>query len=147
MANINEELIALLNTALELEHAARIQYLAHAQLVKGQGAEKIIERLEEIASDEQKHEQKYRDLIGNYLGGVPSMKMSATKPAKDLNEILVINRKDEREAIDIYKKIYQKIIASKDSLLYTFETLEHEVRHIIIEEQEHASELSVLLGE
>lgn len=147
MANINEELIALLNTALELEHAARIQYLAHAQLVKGPGAEKIIERLEEIASDEQKHEQKYRDLIGNYLGGVPSMKMAAAKSAKDLNDILVINRKDEREAIDIYKKIYQKIIASKDSLLYTFETLEHEVRHIIIEEQEHASELSVLLGE
>jgi len=147
MANINEELIALLNTALELEHAARIQYLAHAQLVKGQGAEKIIERLEEIASDEQKHEQKYRDLIGNYLGGVPSMKMSATKPAKDLNEILVINRKDEREAIDIYKKIYQKITAGKDSLPYTFETLEHEIRHIIIDEQEHASELSVLLGE
>jgi bacterioferritin (cytochrome b1) len=55
----------MLNKALELEHAARIQYLAHAELVAGLNAEPIIERLKEIAGDEEKHEQKFRTLIGN----------------------------------------------------------------------------------
>ena len=65
MENIKEQLIKMLNQALELEHAARIQYLAHAELVKGINAESIIGRLKEIASDEEKHEGKFRNMIGN----------------------------------------------------------------------------------
>ncbi len=42
MAGIKEELVSLLNHALELEHAARIQYLAHAELIKGIEAEPVI---------------------------------------------------------------------------------------------------------
>lgn len=33
MADVKQELIGMLNKALELEYAARIQYLAHATLV------------------------------------------------------------------------------------------------------------------
>ena len=73
MAEIKGELIVMLNQALEMEHAARIQYLAHAELIKGVDAEPIIARLKEIASDEGKHEGIFRDLIGNYLEGEPSM--------------------------------------------------------------------------
>lgn len=67
MANVKEELIKMLNTALELEHAARIQYLTHAELISGLSAEKVIERLKEIASDEEKHENIFRTLISGYL--------------------------------------------------------------------------------
>jgi bacterioferritin (cytochrome b1) len=42
MPKIKQELIQMLNRALELEHAARIQYLTHAELIKGLGAEKVI---------------------------------------------------------------------------------------------------------
>ncbi len=145
--DIKNELIALLNKALELEHSARIQYLAHAELVKGINAEKIVERLKEIASDEQKHEGIFRNLIGSYLDGVPSMKIAETHPAKEIKDILEINRKNEKEAIDIYKKIYKKILDNKDALPYVFETLEHEVRHVIVDEQEHTVELTLLLGD
>jgi bacterioferritin (cytochrome b1) len=145
MESIPEQLIKLLNQALELEHAARIQYLAHAELVRGLNAEKIIERLKEIASDEAKHEDKFRDLIGNYLDGEPSMALSAVHRAQTLPQILEVNLKGEKEAIDFYRTIYKKIIDSKEALPYTFETLEHEVRHIILDEQEHIAELSVLL--
>lgn len=146
MENSKEQLAKMMNYALELEHAARIQYLAHAELIKGLNAEAIIKRLEEIASDEEKHQVKFRNMIGNYLGGEPSMGIAPTHKAKEINDILGINLKDEKTAIDFYKTIYKKIVENKDGLPYAFETLEHEVRHIIMDEQEHAAELAVLLG-
>jgi bacterioferritin (cytochrome b1) len=146
MADIKKELITMLNRALELEHAARIQYLAHAELVNGLGAEAIIERLKEIASDELKHEEKFRNLIGGYLGGEPSMGLAQTHQAKDVKKILEVNLKGEKEAIDFYKQIYRKVIESQRDLQYEFETLEHEIRHVIVDEQEHIVELSLLLG-
>jgi len=143
---IREELLKMLNRALELEHAARIQYLAHAELIKGENAEKLIERLTEIASDEKKHEEMFRNLIGNYLGGEPSMTLAETHRAKELKDILNVNLKGEKDAIDFYKQIYQKVVDSKKELQYEYETLEHDVRHVIVDEQEHVAELSLLLG-
>jgi bacterioferritin (cytochrome b1) len=146
MADIKKELITMLNHALELEHAARIQYLAHAELINGLGAEAIIERLKEIASDELKHEEKFRNLIGSYLGGEPSMGLAETHQAKDVKKILEVNLKGEKDAIDFYKQMYRKVIDSQKELQYEFETLEHEIRHVILDEQEHVAELSLLLG-
>ncbi|OGS45300.1 MAG: hypothetical protein A2539_08760 [Elusimicrobia bacterium RIFOXYD2_FULL_34_15] len=143
---VRKELISILNKGLELEHAARIQYLAHAELIKGDNAEKIVERLKEIASDEQKHENVFRNLIGNYLNGEPSMKMAETFRAQEKKEIFEINIKGEKNAIDYYKKLYQKIWDYRKELQYEFETFEHEIGHIIIDEQEHVAELTVLLG-
>ena len=146
MTKIKNELIVMLNHALEMEHAARIQYLAHAQLIKGIEAESIIARLEEIASDEAKHEDKFRDLIGNYLDGEPSMGIAQTHKAKKTTQVLEVNLKDEKAAIDFYNTIYKKVIENKEKLPYVFETLEHEIRHVVIEEEQHVAELSVLLG-
>jgi len=77
-----EELVKMLNEALELEHAARIQYLAHAEQVDGLNSEPIIARLKEIADDEKKHEEMFREMIGSYLDGVPSMNKSESHAAK-----------------------------------------------------------------
>lgn len=146
MNNIKEELTKMLNKALKLEHAARIQYLTHAELVKGAGAEKIIERLKEIASDEQEHEEIFRELIGDYLGGKPTMGLAETFEAKDTKEILEVNLKGEKEAVDFYKRIYKKVVENKEHLQYEYETLEHGIRHVIMDEQEHIVELYLLLG-
>ena len=146
MSDIKSELVEMLNKALQLEHAARIQYLAHAELINGLGAEKIIERLKEIASDEEKHEEKFRNLIGSYLGGEPTMGLAETHRATEVKKILQVNLKGEKDAIDFYKQIYSKVIDSKEDLQYEFETLEHEIRHVILDEQEHVVELSLLLG-
>jgi len=94
-----EILLKLLNNAVELEHAARIQYLSHTEIVDELNAEPIIARLKEIAEDAKRHEDKFRGLIG-LLGGVPSMVMSAGHPAKDVNEILEQNLRDEKIAVD-----------------------------------------------
>ena len=146
MGEANSKLVSMLNKALELEHAARIQYLAHAELVQGLNAEPIRERLKEIASDEGKHEEKFRTLISDYLQGVPCMGLAPTHDAKDIPGILTVNLANEKEAIDFYKQIYRKVSELKESLPYAYETLEHEIRHIIIDEQEHVTELSILLG-
>ena len=146
MDNVKEELVKMLNAALELEHAARIQYLAHAELIKGSCAEKVVERLKEIASDEEKHEKMFRELIGGYLGGEPTMGLAKTNKARELKDILKVNLKGEKEAIDFYKQIYQKVTDNKKSLPYEYEMIEHTIRHIIVDEEEHVSELSLLLG-
>lgn len=146
MSKLKKELAEMLNKALELEQAARIQYLAHAELITGLGAEKIIERLKEIASDEAKHEGIFRDLIGSYLNEEPSMGLAPTHRARETGEILEVNLKGEKEAIDFYKQIYAKVAENKQGLQYEFETLEHQIRHVILDEEEHVAELSLLLG-
>lgn len=146
MSEAKQKLISMLNKALELEHAARIQYLAHAEKIVGLHSEKITERLKEIASDEQKHEEIFRTLICAYLGGKASMNLEKTYDAENINEILEVNLKGEKEAIDFYKNIYKLVIDNKSEFGYEFETLEHEIRHVIIDEQEHVVEISALLG-
>jgi bacterioferritin (cytochrome b1) len=141
-----EELVKMLNQALELEHAARIQYLSHAELVSGLNAEPIIARLKELAGDEQGHEGVFREMIGAYLGGVPSMRIAQTHPAKTVPEILEVNLKDEMHAVDVYTGILDKIREMKSELKYEYFQLEHAVRHVIQDEQEHISELKLLLG-
>lgn|SRR3989338_2700945 len=139
-----EKIIQLLNQALELEHAAHIQYLSHAEIVDGANAEPIIARLREIAEDEKKHQDKFRKLIG-LLGGVPAMEISRTHPAKTVKEILEQNLKAEKEAVDVYKKIIEELKKEKCKGYYDF-LIEHEVRHVIIDEQEHITELELLQG-
>lgn len=141
-----EELLNMLNKALELEHAARIQYLAHAEVVKGINSEPIVARLKEIAEDEKKHEEMFREIIGAYLSGVPSMGMAETHPAKTVDEILKVNIKDEMHAVDVYKGILEKVNTMKNELKYEYFQIEHKLRHIIMDEQEHIAELSLLKG-
>ena len=133
-----------MNHALELEHGAFIQYLSHAEIVDGLDAEPIIARLKEIAGDEKNHQDKFRTLIG-LLGGVPSMKIAETHPAKSIKEILEQNLKDEKVAVDTYRNIIDALTKEKGQGYYDH-LLEHEVRHILMEEQEHITELELLLG-
>ena len=139
------KVIDLLNTALELEHSARIQYLSHAETLFGLDSEPIIVRLKEIAGDELKHEEMFREQIGA-LGGVPSMKFAPTLQADGIKKVLEVNLKGETDAIDFYRKILEEIRNSKDELKYEDLRLEHQVRHVIMDEMEHAQELKLLLG-
>jgi rubrerythrin len=146
MDKVKGEIVKMLNHALELEHQARIQYLAQAELIKGLNSESLVEKIKEIASDEQKHEEIFRNLIGNYLGAEPVMTIAPTTRATEIKDILTVNLKGEKDAIVFYKKIYKTVFDKKDQLIYEFETLEHQIRHVIIDEQEHVVELSQLLG-
>ena len=145
MSDIKKSLAEMINKAVELEYAARIQYLAHAEKIKGLNSEPIIERLKEIAGDELKHEEIFRNLVTNYLNSGVTTKIEKINDASDIKQILDVNLKGEKDAIDYYKQIYKKILENKESFQYEFETLEHQIRHFIIDEQEHVVELSNLI--
>lgn len=74
------------------------------------------------------------------------MGMAETHPAKTIREILEVNLRDERHAVDVYLGIMEKIKEMKEELRYEFYQLEHNIRHIIMDEQEHISELKLLIG-
>ena len=52
------QLAAMMNNALENEHAAYVQYLSHAKIVNGINAKPIINRLKGIAGDHRRHQKK-----------------------------------------------------------------------------------------
>jgi bacterioferritin len=141
---VKKDLIQYLNQGLELEHAAKLQYLSHAEVIRGLNAEPVINRLKEISGDEEKHAEKFRSMI-SMLGGVPSTGIAKTYNAKSVKDILEINIKAEKEAIDFYKKILDSIKNDKE-LKYEDFYIVHELNHIIIDEMEHVQELKLLLG-
>ena len=102
---VSPKLVTMMNNALENEHAAYVQYLSHAKLVKGITAKPIINRLKGIAGDHRRHQKKLRHLLGDYLEAVPSMKMGKTYEADSINKILTTNLKFEKDTIDNYMKI------------------------------------------
>ena len=142
----SKKLISMLNRALEMEHQAYIQYLAQAELVEGLMSEPIEARLREIAEDEERHQKMLRNIIGNFLGETPSMKMMEAHPAKTIDQILKTNLKDEIDAVDVYTMILKQLAEEKDKIAYQYFKIEHEIRHIIMDEQEHMAELKQLLG-
>jgi bacterioferritin (cytochrome b1) len=147
-----KEIIALLNSALELEHAAFVQYLSHAEIVDGINEEPvihacsapIINRLKEIASDEKNHQDKFRSIIGD-LGGVPSMRIAATHQATTIKKILEQNLKDEKVAVDAYRKILERLKSEKGQGYYSY-LIQHEVTQVVVDEQKHITVLEFLLG-
>lgn len=141
-----EKLIELLNKGLELEHQAEAQYLSHATLLAGESADALTERLEEIAADEHKHADLFRKCI-EMLNGTPAITMAQAHPAKGNGEILRVNLKDEHEAVDFYRTIVEELRGCRAELKYEYEYIEHKLRHIIMDEEEHALELRTLLGE
>jgi len=140
------KLIELLNQALELEHQAEAQYLSHATLLSGETADTITERLKKIAGDEHKHAELFRSCL-EMLDATPSIKMHEGHPAAGTKNILKVNLKDERDAVDFYRTIMAELQKSRDELKYEYEFIEHKVRHIIMDEEEHVLELRTLLGE
>jgi len=141
-----EKLLELLNKALELEHQAEAQYLSHATLVSGECADAITERLKEIAGDEHKHAEMFRECI-EIMNGTPSISMAEGHPAANNTQILKVNLKDERYAVDFYRTIVEELQKSRAELRYEHEFIEHKLRHVIIDEEEHALELRTLLNE
>ncbi|MDH7508348.1 MAG: hypothetical protein QHH00_02985, partial [Methanomassiliicoccales archaeon] len=54
------------------------------------------------------------------------------------------NLKDEKMAVDTYRAILEKL--KKEKIKYYDYLLEHDIRHILMEEEEHITELELLLG-
>lgn len=142
--NPSEELIALIQKALTMEHQAYIQYLSHAEIPTGLTSNSLINQLKDNASDELKHASTLRNLLGDFFGVTPTMDVAPTELASTDSTILSVNLQAEKDAVLIYQDILEKLDLEKNSLPFAYFKVEREIRLILIEESEHISELKRL---
>ncbi len=144
-----KELINDLNRAFADEWLAIYSYNYMANTVTGPAYEDMSEFFEEIAKDEQEHQEELANRIQE-LGGLPLMNISDLeknanapypKPPKDTTDyknMIKVVLEAEAGAIDVYQKIANKTMG-KDHVTYQL------VCHILSEEVGHEEKFEDLL--
>ena len=132
------KIIAMMNEGLAMEYASQIQYLTQAAITSGPYAEGLIARFKEIASDEMEHAEILRNRIAA-LGGTPTIKVGEIQIHKDSLQAVKINLKYERDTVEFYRKMLNRI---PDDEVILYEAIEH----VLQDSQEHVEELERLVG-
>lgn len=139
MAFSKEELIKELNKDLEKEYAAAIQYIQHASVITGAQFSDIMKELKVHANEEIQHAMILADQI-DFLGGVPTVKVSEIKISSDGKKMLEQDLGGENDAIARYKKRIEQAESLREF------ALAQQLRGILATEQEHAMDLMLALG-
>ncbi len=134
-----KKLIDLLNTDLELEYSAAIQYINHSAIMTGAAYGDIIKELKIHVNEEIGHAVILADQI-DYLGGSPSVNVGKIKTSEDNNEMLQQDLDGEEDAIKRYKIRIEQAEQLKEF------ALAQQLRNILAMEQEHAMDLKQALG-
>lgn len=134
-----EQMIALLNEDLAGEYQAIIAYIVYSQVIKGPEYTDIARELAVHAGEELQHALSIAKQI-DYLGGMPEVKPKAVKTSKDPVVMLRADLENEQETVARYRERIRQAEAMGEYALS--ETL----RAIIVQEQEHAIDLSAALG-
>lgn len=132
-------MIALLNGDLAGEYQAIIAYTVYSQLLKGAAYTDIARELEVHAGEELQHAIKIARQI-DYLGGVPGVTPKPVKATTDPVEMLQADLASEQETIGRYRERIRQAEAMGEYALSEI------LRAIIVQEQEHAIDLSAALG-
>lgn len=142
-STINKIITEKLQRALQLEIAAYLQYLTHAAVTVGSCTTGVIAQLKDNAIDEAKHADQIRGLLGGFLDVYPTGTPTEQHKATTVTKILTTNLTDELLAIETYKDILSYLDQNK-GFEYYYKFAET-IRLILIEEQEHISELRTLM--
>ncbi len=135
-----EQLIKGLNEDLSREYQAIIAYVVYSQAIKGAQYMNIATELEKHAGEELAHAliiAKQIDYLGGDIGTTP-------KPVKTSDKVVDMLRYDltnEEETICAYRERVRQCEA-----LGEYAIAEH-IRDILIDEQEHLTDLATALGE
>ena len=139
-ANVTrEQLISLLNEDLAGEYQAIIAYVVYSQVLKGAAYTDIARELEAHAGEELAHAIKIAKQI-DYLGGMPAVQAKPVKSTNDPVEMLRADLENERVTVGRYRERIQQAEAMGEFALSEI------LRGIIVQEQEHAIDLSSALG-
>jgi len=141
IAEGDEELINMLQEALQGEYQQWDLYYSYKSIIKGPSKEDIVEEFEEHAEDEAEHiETVQRFLVS--LGVQPTVDRrpidKLDKPT--LNDILELQIKYENQAVDTYTNILSVLEGNEDKA-----ALRIEIENILTKEKEHAHDLELLL--
>ena len=140
MAGITkDQLLELLNKDLALEYTAIVQYTQHQGVLKGAMYQNIQKELIIHAQEELQHATIIVAQI-DYLGGVPTVDVPPAKISEDNVIMLQQDLAGENDAIARY---IARIKQAEELDLYH---LAHQLRNILVMEQEHAMDLEQALG-
>jgi bacterioferritin len=135
-----KRLIELLNEDLSREYQAIIAYVNYSQVLKGAEYMAIAKELEAHAKEELDHALVIAKQI-DYLGGMPTVTPKPVKTSEKAEEMLRFDLDNENETIRNYRERVRQCEA-----LGEYALAEH-IRQILVQEQEHQSDLATALGE
>ncbi|HEX2853930.1 MAG TPA: ferritin-like domain-containing protein [Opitutaceae bacterium] len=134
-----EEMVRLLNEDLAREYQAIIAYIVYSQTMKGAKFQHIAKELEVHASEELDHAIKIAKQI-DYFNGTPVVTPKEVKMSDKPEDMLRFDLENERVTIIAYRQRIKQAEAMGEFALS--ETL----REIIVQEQEHLTDLADALG-
>jgi bacterioferritin len=135
-----ETLIAALNEDLAREYQAIIAYVNYSQVIKGAAYMTIAKELEVHAAEELQHAITIAKQI-DYLGGMPTVVPKPVKTSEKVEDMLRFDLQNENDTIKNYRERVRQCEA-----LGEYAIAEH-IREILVQEQEHQSDLATALGE
>ena len=134
-----KELIKLLNEDLSREYQAIIAYVNYSQVLKGAEYMNIAKELEKHAGEELDHALKIANQV-DYLGGMPSVTPLPVKTSEKATDMLKFDLENERVTIANYRTRVRQADALGEF------ALSEVLREILVQEQEHLTDLATALG-
>jgi bacterioferritin len=134
-----EEMIRLLNEDLSREYQAIIAYIVYSQTIKGAQFLHIAGELEKHASEELGHALKIAKQI-DYLNGTPLVVAKEVKMSDKPEDMLRFDLENERITIANYRQRIRQAEAMGEF------AISEVLREIIMQEQEHFTDLADALG-
>ena len=138
-APARKEMIELLNEDLAREYQAIIAYVVYSQILKGAKYQHIAGELEKHAGEELAHALKISKQI-DYFNGTPVTTPKAVKLSNQPEDLLRFDLENERVTIGHYR---QRILQAEAMGEFA---LSEVLREIIVQEQEHLTDLATALG-
>ena len=138
-APTREEMVRLLNEDLAREYQAVIAYIVYSQTLKGAEYLHIASELEKHASEELSHAIKIAKQI-DYFNGTPVTQPKAVKMSDQPDDMLRFDLENERVTIQNYRERIRQAEAMGEF------ALSEVLREIIMQEQEHLTDLADALG-
>ena len=133
------QMIQLLNEDLAGEYQAIIAYTVYSQVIKGAQYTGIAQELEQHAAEELAHALKIAKQI-DYLGGMPGVTPKPVKTSANPVTMLRADLENERITVGRYR---ERILQAEAMGEFA---LSEVLRGIMVEEQDHAIDLSAALG-
>lgn len=134
----SDKLKEMLNQAIANELQVSIQYMWQHVTAKGIYSEEVGGILKKISIAEMKHAEAIGERL-DYLGGALTTKPSPIKVGDSVTEMLSIDKKNEEDAIALYKNIVKTAIEEGD--VVTRKLFED----ILAQEEDHHNTFSTLL--
>lgn len=134
-----EEMVRLLNEDLAREYQAIIAYVVYSQTLKGAAYLHIASELEKHAGEELAHAIQIAKQI-DYLNGTPTTTAKEVKLSDKPEDMLRFDLENERVTILNYRQRIRQAEAMGEF------ALSEVLREIIVQEQEHLTDLSDALG-